>query len=346
MDRYFPKAVSFREKYRNPFRVDSKRGCYFAYTSRGTLTFFDNSFPEYGGDCFKVVMMVQGIGFRKALEHINEQFNLGLKVSSNSSLTPYREDYIKRKQRKIKKLPEEIAVMAKREELKTKKFHYKIEVRPWEQIDYDYWTKKYGISLNLLDRYKVFPVDRYFKRKWDERYFKSVYIYENNKTNPCYCYKFVCNGKTAVKLYKPLSTNKRFKWETNSSDCNIQGYDQLNKDGDLLIVASSMKDLLILVANGYNAIAPQGETMDIPMELTKELKSRFKRIVFCYDRDNAGLKWSKKYADIHECDQVILPKLDFDKEDKLKDFAEYYEAFHNRDKLLKFKALLHKLFYI
>ena len=42
MDRYFPRAVSFREKYRNPFRVDSKRGCYFAYTSRGTLTFFDN----------------------------------------------------------------------------------------------------------------------------------------------------------------------------------------------------------------------------------------------------------------------------------------------------------------
>lgn len=341
MERYFPNNVALKNKYTNPFRQDKKKGCYFAYTSKGTFIFFDHSFPEYGGDCFKVAMMNLNKGFKDTLEQINKDFNLGLKTSLNSNLTPYREDYLKRQKEK-QIIPKVKKVLDKVNILKTKKWHYKVKSREWNKEDYDFWTKRYGIDLNLLNKYSISPVDHYHKRKWNEKRFKKVYSYTKNPDNPCYCYKFICDDKFSVKLYKPLTKDKQFKWETNSSNCNIQGYEQLPKKGKLLIIASSMKDLLVLVSNGYKAIAPQGEGMTIPEDKIKELKKRFKKIILCYDRDAAGLRYVKKHSKLYNCLYIKLPKLREDKENKLTDFAEYYEHFIKDNKKGKqlFKTLL------
>jgi len=338
MERYFPSSVEFRSKYFNPFRVDSKRGCYFAYSSKGNLIFFDNSFPEYGGDCFKIAMLGLGKDFRNTLVQINNDFGLELKTSSR--VTPLRADYIQKIKGKKNTLSEkDKQVLKAKDKLKLQRFHYKVKTRKWLQIDYDYWTKRFGISLNLLMRYKIYPVNSYFKRKWDRITFQESYNFQGNPSNPCYCYQFECKGIIAVKIYKPLTINKAEKWESNIKDCNVQGYDQLPATGNLLVIASSMKDLLVLVANGINAIAPQGEGMDIPGYIMNDIKKRFKKIVYCYDRDTAGKRWSKRYSELHDLKYKMLPKLETDVEDKLKDFAEYKEHLG-----VEFKTFVNNLF--
>ena len=121
MQRYFPANVMIGSKYTNPFRVDATPGCYFAYTSRGTLNFFDHANPDFGGDCFKVAMMNKGVSFKQALELINEDFNLGLNVKYEG-LSPYREDYIS-----TLRLKEQAELKKSRPIINRRKSHFKIQ---------------------------------------------------------------------------------------------------------------------------------------------------------------------------------------------------------------------------
>jgi hypothetical protein len=350
MKKYFPFSVSLKQKYTNPFRNDSKRGCYFAYTKKQKLRFFDNAFPNKGGDCFDVARMsMDKADMKEALIQINEDFQLGLVYSKRDSyITPFRADYIKKNKAEQKRnlSPKQKALIELRNKLKgPQKIQYRVTSRPFERVDHDYWTKRFGIPLSLLVRYDVIPVESYSKKRWNQKGHREVYNYINHKFNPCYVYKFVCNGITSMKIYKPLSVDKSDKWESNISDCNVQGLDQLPERGELLIVASSMKDLLVLVANGYNAVAPQGESIGIPDDIYKDLEKRFKRIVFCFDRDNAGRKWAKHFAVKHKAEFVELPRLKADPEDRYKDFAEYRELFGKYNKLKEFGNMLKQMFH-
>lgn len=313
MDYYFPQIVSIGAKYHNPFRSDSNSGCYFAYSKAGNLIFFDNSNPEYGGDCFKIVMLKHNLNFFNALLKINEDFKLKLTdkkhVPDKLELTSLRKNqYQERISRK-----------------NLKRTHYKVISRKWNVNDENYWLNNYGISLELLERYGIFPVNRYQQRNWDWSYFETKYQYDDNEDDPCYCFTFKSNNDsvTSVKLYRPF--NKKFKWCGNVDSCDIQGYDQLPDDGELLIIASSMKDLLTLTSIGYNVIAPQGETIPMPKSIMNDLSKRFKRIVFIFDRDETGIKFSKKEAELNQCEYRILPYVD-NLTEKDKDFADYRKA--------------------
>lgn len=111
---------------------------------------------------------------------------------------------------------------------------------------------------------------------------------------------------------------------------NIQGYTQLPAEGDLLIIAASMKDALCLIAVGFNAIAPQSESTSIPDAIIEELKGRFKQIVILFDNDEAGLASAKKYSALYDIEykQLIpIPTVN-----KLKDVADYKEHLKDNDK--------------
>lgn len=47
---------------------------------------------------------------------------------------------------------------------------------------------------------------------------------------------------------------------------------------------------------GISAISPSSESTFIPDKVLKQLKKRFKRIIVLFDRDTAGVKYSRKIS--------------------------------------------------
>lgn len=150
----------------------------------------------------------------------------------------------------------------------------------WTDIDKNYWSQ-FGITLNTLKKFKVSSIKYYLCNG----IVKSIYKDEN----PMYAYKVYDH----FKIYKPLA-DKYTKWRNNLTENDIQGYEQLPKNGDLLIITKSLKDVMVLYEMGYNAISPSSESTFIPDKALEVLKRRFKRILLCFDRDSSGCKNSIK----------------------------------------------------
>lgn len=150
----------------------------------------------------------------------------------------------------------------------------------WTNIDKNYWSQ-FGITLNTLKKFKVSSIKYYLCNG----IVKSIYKDEN----PMYAYKVYDH----FKIYKPLA-DKYTKWRNNLTENDIQGYEQLPKNGDLLIITKSLKDVMVLYEMGYNAISPSSESTFIPDKALEVLKRRFKRILLCFDRDSSGCKNSIK----------------------------------------------------
>lgn len=152
----------------------------------------------------------------------------------------------------------------------------------WTNIDKNYWSQ-FGITLNTLKKFKVSSIKYYLCNG----IVKSIYKDEN----PMYAYKVYDH----FKIYKPLA-DKYTKWRNNLTENDIQGYEQLPKNGDLLIITKSLKDVMVLYEMGYNAISPSSESTFIPDKALEVLKKRFKRILLCFDRDVPGCKNMRKIS--------------------------------------------------
>lgn len=152
----------------------------------------------------------------------------------------------------------------------------------WTNIDKNYWSQ-FGITLNTLKKFKVSSIKYYLCNG----IVKSIYKDEN----PMYAYKVYDH----FKIYKPLA-DKYTKWRNNLTENDIQGYEQLPKNGDLLIITKSLKDVMVLYEMGYNAISPSSESTFIPDKALEVLKKRFKRILLCFDRDIPGCKNMRKIS--------------------------------------------------
>lgn len=148
--------------------------------------------------------------------------------------------------------------------------------------DINYWSQ-FNISIDTLKKFGVSSIKYYLCNG----IVKGIY----KDTNPMYAYK-VYNH---FKIYRPLA-DKYTKWRNNLTENDIQGYEQLPKTGDLLIITKSLKDVMVLYEMGYNAISPSSESTFIPDKALKQLKKRFKRILICFDRDIPGVKNMRKIS--------------------------------------------------
>lgn len=164
----------------------------------------------------------------------------------------------------------------------------------WTDIDKAYWSQ-FGITLNTLKKFKVSSIKYYLCNG----IVKSIYKDEN----PMYAYKVYDH----FKIYKPLA-DKYTKWRNNLTENDIQGYEQLPKNGDLLIITKSLKDVMVLYEMGYNAISPSSESTFIPDKALEVLKKRFKRILLCFDRDVAGVKNMRKISLKTGLNGFLVPK--------------------------------------
>ena len=152
----------------------------------------------------------------------------------------------------------------------------------WTDVDKQYWSQ-FGITINTLKKFNVSSIKYYLCNG----IVKAIY----KDTNPMYAYK-VYNH---FKIYRPLA-DKYTKWRNNLQEYDIQGFQQLPKKGDLLIITKSLKDVMCLYEMGYTAISPASESTFIPDKVLDMLKSNFKRILICFDRDNAGVRNMRKIS--------------------------------------------------
>lgn len=162
------------------------------------------------------------------------------------------------------------------------------------QTDINYWTR-FNISINTLKKYDVHSIKYYLCNG----IVKGIYKEEN----PMYAYKVYNN----FKIYRPLG-DKFTKWRNNLTEYDIQGYAQLPKKGDILFITKSMKDLMCMHEIGIPAISPSSESTFIPEDVLEQLTLRFKRIIILFDRDVAGVRYSRKLSQKTGLESMLIHK--------------------------------------
>lgn len=197
-------------------------------------------------------------------------------------------------------------------------------------IDFNYWNR-YEIPLSLLLKYDIKSCKQVFIKN---RHNNDLVLFaEYSKKNPIYCYKI----DDTYKIYRPLNPTKVGKWLSTTRAEDIQGMKQLPFKGKLLIITSSMKDLLVLKILGYNAIALGGEGNRIPAKILDYLKESFKEIIIFYDNDEAGIKYANKLSEEIEAEYVYIPI-----EYKEKDISDYTERYSIKQARCLIKKLLNE----
>jgi hypothetical protein len=181
-----------------------------------------------------------------------------------------------------------------------------VKRKEFSKIDLDYWMQ-FGIKLNTLKLFEVDPI---------EYFFENDYVYwKYEDINPMYVYKVY----DKMKIYRPLSIDKKNKWRGNLTKNYVFGYKQLPESGDVLIITKSLKDVMCLYELGYSAIAPPNEGVLLPVKCINDVKKRFKKIVFLYDNDYAGIKAATNAEEKFDIKHIIIPEIY-----KSKDITDFY----------------------
>ena len=183
-----------------------------------------------------------------------------------------------------------------------------IKKKPFCKTDDDYWSQ-FSLERDDLRHFNVFPISEYWLNE-------IIQPWGYKQTNPGYAYEIY----NKYKLYFPLA-DKRHKWISNCNSYDIQGYEQLSMNGDLLIITKALKDVMVLYKLGYQAIAPQGENHSIPEKIITTLKDRFSKIIVFYDNDDNGKKGANKIVNKFELKTIFIP------ESLPKDISDYTKEY-------------------
>ena len=226
-------------------------------------------------DCFSYVQAKFGLTFSEAMRVIDTDFGLGLQtgtVIKNQIAITYGTQEV------IDRRPTKIEKKA----------------RPWSVEDKNFWSE-FHIPKHLLTKFGVQPID---------------YFWINEARYRCHSLSYVYNINGRYKVYRPFETEG--KWYSNTSKDDIQGWRQLKDNGDIVFLASSLKDVMCLNVLGYEAIALQSEMQMPSAELIKQLSERFNVVAVLYDNDfekdaNPGQTMANKICAEFNLINVILP---------------------------------------
>lgn len=188
---------------------------------------------------------------------------------------------------------------------KSKEIKFGIVRQPFTQKDIEYWSG-FHISMSTLKHFNVFSI-KYLL-------INDLVKYKYSYSEPMYAYKI----QNKFKIYRPLS-DKKDKWRTNTSENDIQGYQQLPEKGNTLIITKSLKDVMVLYELGISAISPNSEGTLIPSHIINDLNERFKNIYILYDNDEAGINASKILSDTIGKKRIFL--------NEEKDISDYIKRF-------------------
>lgn len=170
------------------------------------------------------------------------------------------------------------------------------------EMDYSYWNS-YRIPEEVVDRYTFLARTVYRNESYWGR---------STAGNPIFIYPFT-SGR--MKIYRPKSPDSTKKWAGNSTAEDVGGLAQLPKKGRLLIITSSIKDVMVLKQHGFPAICFNGEgygcdpsssSFDVVKSTIKGLKRRFEKIVLLLDSDEVGKANSAKFSLHHKIPTTFI----------------------------------------
>lgn len=294
---------AYGKKFRSPLRSTDKNPSACVIFYEGDLLFKD--FGEKSYRAIDFVARLHGLTFREALQKINVDFDLQLKsnmpyVSSGTKVVLYD-------------MPEYI---------ETTNSIIKIKRSEWEHQDIEYW-KQYGICRDTLDKFSVRPISHFTIN--DHLYFSDSLSYS-------YDY-YIEEEIYRRKIYQPYSI---YKWFSNGG-LIVQGEGMMPKLGDLLIITSSLKDVMCLYELGYTAVAPPSEMVFLPEKYFAKQRERFNKIIIFMDNDETGMRrnieLSKQFGLQYIHTPIMSPYKDISDYRKSNSFEEtkqlLYESIQN-----------------
>lgn len=248
------------------------------YKSKAGILYLHDFATNDNLDCWNVVMRLYNCNFYTALDIIAKDFGL-----------------IDGEESKVEK----IQIIPSIKESETSTIQVQIKEFTKEELD---WWKQFGISFKTLKKYKIYSIKHVF--------LNGNLRFSSSERCPIYGYYFGKdkNSKELWKIYFPFNKDKGIRFINNLPKKVLQGYHQLPKTGELLVITKSMKDVASMYEFGINAVSTPSESTFISDKQLEEFKSRFKHILVIYDHDKAGkLSLSKIRKQYPELNYYVLP---------------------------------------
>ena len=246
-------------------RVDRTPTCSFYKDKNGNLVYKDFAGPTF--NFIGAVMHIFNCTYYTALRIIANDFGFvdSPKLEKNITKIQYSGIILK----------------------ETEKAKIQVEIKDFSEKEITWWSN-FGISLNTLNKFKVFSIKSVF--------LNGFYHTSSTETSPIYGYFGGTNsdGDELWRLYMP--SKKKYRFLSNWSSSRIQGSRQLPKSGNHCIFIKSMKDLMLLHEFGIIALSTISENVLISNAQFKKINERFgdNQIVF-FDNDLAGVRGAKRY---------------------------------------------------
>ena len=288
--------------FRSPLRQDNTPTCSFYRNKSGELIFHDFS-GDFYGNFINVVMRKYNVGYYKAIEIIAKDFGF---IEGSEDV----EIIIPKSKTKIEK---------------SEPANIQVEIKEFTKKELSWW-KEYGITKEILNKFHVYSC---------KNIFLNGELVNTNNNNLIFGYYGGKKDKLELwRIYFP--GRKTYRFLTNWPSKKIQGYNQLPKDGKLLVITKSMKDCMTLYSLGIPAIAPNSEHIFINDNMLNELKTRFKYIVVMYDNDLPGISNMNKIKRKHpELIYYFIPR----KYD-VKDISDFYKKYKKKKTISFIKEVI------
>ena len=271
MQHYTGNDVTSKKLVTSCLRSDNHVTVGYYKSKSGILYMHDFATNEHL-DCWNVVMRLYNCSFYKALNIIANDFGL-----SDTNVVPT----------KINIIPEI---------KETESSIIQVQIKDFTDRELEWW-KSFGINKKTLKKYHIFSVQHVF--------LNGELKFTSSEQCPIYGYYFGKdkNKKEFWKIYFPMNKNKGIRFINNLPKKILQGYHQLPKNGDLLVITKSMKDLCAMYEFDIPAVSTASESTFISDKQLEEFKSRFKHIIVIFDSDRPGKHnmWliRKKYPELN-----------------------------------------------
>lgn len=295
----FPEVKSLPALIKSPIRQDNNPSFSIYLSSKNKIRFKDFATGD-SGSLVDLLCIYWGCNFQQCLLRLK---NLQL---SGQGCTIAQKDKTKMQQKTSSRI--------------------EVKVRPWMSHDIQYW-ESYGCNINLLKKAEVYPISH------------KVIIQEgvsNTFAAPRHSYVFIerKEGRVTKKIYTPFAS--RFKWVTDNDASVIGLWAKVPASGPILCICSSLKDAICLWSNsGIPCIYIQGEAFRMSDTAVNNLKKRFKKVLICFDNDEAGLIDAQKLSQQTGFINVVLPSFEGGK-----DISDAYKVMGKE----KFKQIIISLF--
>lgn len=257
MQHYTGHDVNSKKLFISVLRSDNHVTVSYYKSKSGILYMHDFATNEHI-DCWNLVMRKFNVNYYDALKIIAEDFNLIQSSTVIKKSNPIIVDSLK----------------------ETESSKIQVQIKEYTEKELEWWNS-FGISKKTLKKYHVFSLQHVF--------LNGELKFTSSEKCPIYGYYFGKdkNGGEKFKIYFPL--RKEFRFLNNINKKTLQGYKQLPKTGELLVITKSMKDVMALYEFGISSCAPNSETLFINDKQLEEFKQRFKHILIMYDQDRPGL---------------------------------------------------------